>query len=638
VVTNNLAYIAAAYAGLIIVDVTDPAHCVPVGGYQPSDVYWSGCWRVAVSGNYAYLATPSGLEIVDVSQPARPVRVGRFITAGYAHGVAVSPPYAYVADLTEGLLVIDVSDPAHCVQVGSYQTASQARDVRIMGSLALVLANVIEVIDVTDPAHCVRLGGFSDTPNDIAVQGSFAYVARGCFGLEVYDITDITHAVQIDGCALDYAGYCYTRGVTVSGNYAYVASQGLNVIDVSDPANCVRVFNCCGDASANAVTTSGRYVYLLGEQRLSVFDAADPTNCVLVGGYQLNAMTSAVSISGNYAYLADSYAGLQILDIADAAHPVLAGATLGNHAVDVTASDGIACVLGMGLQVFDISDPTNAVKVGGYSTGNYGAGLARLGDYAYVTDTYTGFHVLEITNPTNCTRVGGCAPGRGYWNGLVAANERAYFGFSGGGFAIVNVSDATNPTTLNLMNGYGSPLAISGDYLYVANGASVYIIDVSNPFDCKVLGTNNLPATVKDIAIAGERAYIACENAWLQLQVIDVSNPARGITVGSYHLNGTPSGLVVHSNYLFVAKGSAGLDVLQITVAPFIPPDSLVCSAGHWQFRVTGSPNQMLEIQASPDLSAWSTLGAWTNSSGNAIFVDPSTATGCRFYRARVLP
>ena len=43
------------------------------------------------------------------------------------------------------------------------------------------------------------------------------------------------------------------RGVAVSGNYAYVADggAGLQVIDVSNPANCVRVggYNTSGNAS-----------------------------------------------------------------------------------------------------------------------------------------------------------------------------------------------------------------------------------------------------------------------------------------------------------------------------------------------------------------------------------------------------
>ena len=36
--------------------------------------------------------------MIDVSNPANPQRVGGYDTSGYAHGVAVSGNYAYVAE------------------------------------------------------------------------------------------------------------------------------------------------------------------------------------------------------------------------------------------------------------------------------------------------------------------------------------------------------------------------------------------------------------------------------------------------------------------------------------------------------------------------------------------------------------
>jgi hypothetical protein len=50
-VTNNLAFIAADAGGLIIMDVSNPAHPVRVGGCDTS----GSAGGVAVSGNYAYV-------------------------------------------------------------------------------------------------------------------------------------------------------------------------------------------------------------------------------------------------------------------------------------------------------------------------------------------------------------------------------------------------------------------------------------------------------------------------------------------------------------------------------------------------------------------------------------------------------
>ena len=62
---------------------------------------------VAVSGPYAYVADyDAGLQVLDVSDPANPRRVGGYRTPGVARSVAVSGNYAYVADGDWGLQVL----------------------------------------------------------------------------------------------------------------------------------------------------------------------------------------------------------------------------------------------------------------------------------------------------------------------------------------------------------------------------------------------------------------------------------------------------------------------------------------------------------------------------------------------------
>ena len=55
----------------------------------------------------------AGLLIVDISNPAYPVEQGTYDTPGYAHAVTVSGGLAYVADQWGGLKVINVADPLH---------------------------------------------------------------------------------------------------------------------------------------------------------------------------------------------------------------------------------------------------------------------------------------------------------------------------------------------------------------------------------------------------------------------------------------------------------------------------------------------------------------------------------------------
>ena len=103
-----------------------------VGGYDTSGF----AWGVAVAGNYAYVADGfAGLQVIDVSNPANPGAGGRLRHQRNCLGRGGGGNYAYVADCA-GLQVIDVSNPANPVRVGGYDT-SGALGVAVVGQLRL---------------------------------------------------------------------------------------------------------------------------------------------------------------------------------------------------------------------------------------------------------------------------------------------------------------------------------------------------------------------------------------------------------------------------------------------------------------------------------------------------------------------
>jgi hypothetical protein len=118
-VAGNRAYLGAGAAGLIIIDVSNPTNCVPLGKYQPGN----SAGTIALSGKYAYVGDYAGtLHIVDVSNPTNCVRLGGYDTSGFAWNVAASGKHAFVADGPAGLLILDVSNPKECVRVGGHET------------------------------------------------------------------------------------------------------------------------------------------------------------------------------------------------------------------------------------------------------------------------------------------------------------------------------------------------------------------------------------------------------------------------------------------------------------------------------------------------------------------------------------
>lgn len=110
-VADYYAYVANERRGLLIFDVSNPARPMEVGAYRPDeptqfrDVYVAR-GPVADSGKvYAYVADAyNGLRVVDVSDPTEPVAAGFY--PGSAVGVRVVGDYIFVAAQTGGLMVL----------------------------------------------------------------------------------------------------------------------------------------------------------------------------------------------------------------------------------------------------------------------------------------------------------------------------------------------------------------------------------------------------------------------------------------------------------------------------------------------------------------------------------------------------
>ena len=117
----------------------------------------------------------------------------------------------------------------------------------------------------------------------------------------------------------------WANGVTISGNYAYVASggngligyYGLIILNIEDPANPTWV-GSYGTGNAQNVAISGNYAYVAdGWNGLVILNIEDPANPTWVGIYDGLGNARSINISGNYAYVADGSYGFAIINIED---------------------------------------------------------------------------------------------------------------------------------------------------------------------------------------------------------------------------------------------------------------------------------------------------------------------------------
>jgi hypothetical protein len=470
--------------------------------------------------------------------------------------------------------------------------ASTAWAVAVSGKHAYLAGDGLEVIDISNPAKPQRVGGYDTNgwASGMVVSGSHAYVAdRGVWdgtshtggGLVVVDVSDPAHPQQVGGC--ETGGEAWD--VAVSGNYACVADSGvwedatnhvgggLVVLDISNSANPQRVGGCDTGGFAYGVAVSGHYAYVADfDAGFQVIDISNPTKPQRVGSRA--GCAKDVAVSGNYAYVVGGD-GLEVIDVTDPTNPKLFHSQwiLGSERVWISGGYAfVACYVAPGgsfvpsLSVIDIADPAGSKHVGSYPTGTGTWGVAVSGNYAYVADG-DGLTVIDIS-PANPQRVGGCDTIGESWAVAVSGNYTYVAGsplWHQSGLQVIDISSPANPQQLGgVTNGvWTGGVALSGTQAYVAAGsAGLLVIDVSNSVNPQGAGsyvTNGVWA--RDVAVSGNYAYVADSGVWEDvtnhvgggLVVVDISNPAEPHRVGAYDTGGEAWAVAVSGTLVYVA-------------------------------------------------------------------------------------
>ena len=383
-ISGDQAYVAAA-DGLLVVNLSDPAHPRAVGSYNSTSLH---AHAVAVVGQQAFLAyDKAGLEILDVVDPARPRRLGQVAIGHYSTAVVVSGAYAYVTDSDSGLEIISISDPATPQRIGYVQVYGIAQEVAVSGDYACLAdwEGGMQVISIADPANprgiaSFDLNGHADV-RCVATTGHYACMADYLTGLYVIDLAATGGPQQVGFVPIKYG-----LEVVASGNCAYVlvveAPCAIHVADLSDPARpqllLSKVVLPDGFPTKMAVVNNYLHVAVSGIG-LRTFDLSVPKSPHLIAAYSTNwTLVNGIAGSGNYVYVAEQYTGLQIIDLSDRGHPQWTGSYPQSDwsARAIAVSGSTAYFLDFGrLNILNITNPS-APKLTSWFSGGSGFGVA----------------------------------------------------------------------------------------------------------------------------------------------------------------------------------------------------------------------------------------------------------------------
>jgi hypothetical protein len=407
------------------------------------------------------------------------------------------------------------------------------------GYLYVGTGATLSVWNMADPANPVYAGRSADAPaagpiRALTMVGDYLYAAwntpsdKG--GLTVYSLDDPAHpavVAEID----DYIASDFKRpsGLAASGNYVYVgdADNGLVVLDATDPLNPTYLGLVDGVFEFDAMATFG--------------DTLLATGTSFIGGRNVD-----------------------VIDLTNPAAPVLAGQTSldGNTVLRAVLTDGYAIGVGIELQVYDLSDPSNIQEV--FSTPIDTATQAiRDGDTLYLVGA-SGIQVWDFTTPSTPALVRTVAMDAFLPDQVVDAPFGPVILTHTDRGLVLDTADPQNPTLASSFvlpfgvavhaGAFDATHAYFAEEAYGLSAMSLPSLDAAGRYDAD-LPPDPAARDMEDISVDGGRAYLA---AWgYGVLIVDLSDPSAPVGLGRFEFP-FASTIEAHGDRVYVASTTNG--------------------------------------------------------------------------------
>ncbi|MCI0513057.1 T9SS type A sorting domain-containing protein [candidate division KSB1 bacterium] len=549
--------------------------------------------------DYVIAVGAGNLAVIDVYNPLQPALIAQVETGGNAaEGVVTSGTYAFVGDYGLGLVVYDISNPANPTKVAGIDSLTSAEGIYLNAPyLYLACGGKTNIVNITDPIKPVFVSrmfsnGWHQNGN---ARGNYAYICDWDLGLEIFNISNLSNPTYVGNLSVKGRGL---NRLIFNGNFGYasVADTGLAVIDFTNPAapSLITVMDTPGtprSVSFGAITIGGTptgHVFLAddnaGVRAINVSNPNTPAETGFVAGKQGasgSAYNSFVDPVNNKLYVAYGSAGVRVLDITNKANPVLLGEfdTPGD-ARGIVVKDNVAFVADRdaGVAVIDFTNPATPVALATYKTAR-ARGIAMSGNFVYVAADASGMVIIDATNASSPDSLladatfGGEAVGAG--GNIVAISK-----WDGVGF--FDCTDPRNPVSkgninalldLNDWHGVGS-LDIQGHYVYVINANKLKIFDISDLDSPSFVG-EAMTSEEWDgaVTVEGNYAYIADGSGGLR--VINITDPANPVEVGFYDGAAGARGVTAAAGYVYVSETDAGISLFKNDLLTAVDPEQV---------------------------------------------------------------
>jgi hypothetical protein len=312
-----------------------------------------------------------------------------------------------------------------------------------------------------------------------------------------------------------------------------------------------------------------------------------------------------VDVVGNSAF-GLSTNGLIVFDVTDPTSPVQIGGVFSLYGFrgKISVSGHYAYVAtGYGLLVFDVSDLQHPTNVANRYISAGATDVQLVGQHAFVTGSY-GLQIFDVSNPANPV-----------WLAEAFSQQRrtdiyilAPFAYVVGPYNGLAIFDITQPNLPTDLGNHPVPGAESidfdGRFTYIAAGTNgLTVLDAINPTTPATVVSYNPGRPWVDVDVLGSDAFMAAETP-PGLQIVDLSIPSLP-AISSYTYDYLPGGHAVDVTGRYAFLGSySGLFVVEkvgaVDSQPVIrtaPMDQIVREGGTAKFSVTAMGDPPIAYQ-----------------------------------------
>lgn len=270
----------------------------------------------------------AGVTVFDVSAGLTPVRVAEVDTPGSAEAVACFGNLIAVADGPGGLAIIDTSDPPAASILHRLPFASPAKAVTVHGAIAFVgMENgTIAAVDLPTGTLLSLNREIGAPIQDLALAGDYLY-ALEVGQLDVFEIVDgqIARVANLPLPEAQGAGGRRLR-LFIGDRFALATHRkGYIEFDITKPAQPVYLRQndtaqfgwkqIVANGSGLAIAAVGNTSDNGGPHHIDLYGIApDGADGIYITTIQTPGLASAVTLYNGFAYIADSSAGLQVVN------------------------------------------------------------------------------------------------------------------------------------------------------------------------------------------------------------------------------------------------------------------------------------------------------------------------------------